>query len=880
MTQDITYFESGYIDNTYFVYTADVEAHLTVSSSIRAFVPNQPAVTQTVQANLISYFSITRAVLDGTTRYIDPYIISGSNYGGIGFDSTIKKFGASLRFDARSIGATVDLGPVFANGQFIALNASDSGSNYTMISTDGVSWTTVYNNLPTRDPFLLKNFLKYLNNQWVTNIGTNFYTSTDAVTWTTITNTVDLIDITYTGNYYLGINTGTAPSLTYSTNLSTWTPKNSYTNQTINRGIKSLPVSFVDPVSGYNTLGYLNIALGHVVDGTTSYGPTINFNVTRATTNYSTVGTAKTKGISGYPIINATYNQTRQTFLDAATDGTNIILVGTDGIICTVPVADLVNNTVYNQSVNNIDLTQRTSPTTEDIVEIKFLNGLFIGRTITGKVLHSYGGITWPAQFVPTLSSPTTTTPWIDGTVDIPVNQFNTSVSYGNNKWIAGAFISPDAVNWSRIDFIGQIANQQPSVYYEPGQYLNAWRTLDFWLYVTPSDLKSLTGILWQGELNSNASMAIMFDTNNGALTNYSNFSIFESDSNGDNLGTYTVDRAFVSGQWNHIRVVHDSGLGAIFVNGYRVQQFTPQGTLGFDNTPMYIGRYVYDVRYARSAYYIDEFLLTKDLLSLPTDTSYTVPTTPWTNGSNVLALLHFNNDIDDDNLPWNGAALTSTCVVTTQLSKIQKTQAVLTSTSSLSARVINVKTFADLMVDNFTLTATANRIRTTKANLVVTSQLTAVDRVTDSVQAHLSAVSQITINAKRSSSIGATLTSTSQLTAAVNKIKNGQANLSSSSSFTADYNRYRLVTATGNFNSHSTVQLTATKIGSLTAHLSDTTRLFAQIDNIATTKNAQANLFSYSTFTASGGLTGYIDTNIAWIIPTEDRDWTISKEI
>ena len=868
MIQDITYFESGYIDDTYFVYTADASANLKITSSIRAFIPTQSAVTQVVQANLVSRFRITRAVLDGTTRYIDPYIISGGNYSGIGFDNTIKKFGTSLRFDARSIGATVDIGPVFANGQFIALNVSSSGNNFTMISTDGSTWTTVYNNLPTGDPYLPKNFLKYLNGRWITNFGTNFYTSTDAVTWTTVTNSVNLRDITYTGNYYLGINSGIVPSIEYSTDLATWTPENSFSNETINLGIKSIPVSFVDPVSGYNTTGYLNIVLGHVVSGSNSYGPTINFNVTRRTNNYATVGTAKTKGVSGYPIANATSNQIRQSFLDAATDGTNIILVGTDGIICTVPVADLVNNTVYNQSVNNIDLTQRTSPTTEDIVEIKFLNGLFIGRTVNNKVLHSYGGITWPAQFVPALSTPTTTTPWIDGTVDLPGSRFNTSVTYGNSLWIAGAFSSPDAVNWSRIDFIGQIANQQPSVYYEPGQYLNAWRTLDFWLYVAPNNLNSITGILWQGALNSKAVMSINFDTNNGSTGNYSTFTIIENDANGNTLGSTSAYQAFQSGQWNHIRVVHDNSAGAIFVNGTRIQQFTPQGTLGFNNTPMYIGRQHDDVRFARPAYYIDEFLLTKDLLSQPTDTNYTVPNTPWTNGQNVLALFHFNNDIDDDNLPWNGAYLSSHFTLGYTPSAV-RFQSQLQSISNLTSRI--------------------SVIKSAQVNLFSTSRFTASDRVTDSIEVHLSSVSAITARAKRNSTFSASLSSTSQLLAAVTKIKNASANLTSTSSFSADYNRYRLVTGTGTFTSHTSIQTTVTKTGGLAAHLLDTSRLFAQLDNIATTKNAQAHLFSYSTFNGNGSLTGYIDTNIAWIIPREEadwmieyeqRDWMISKEI
>jgi len=869
MTQDISYFESGYIDDNYFVYTADAEAHLSVTSSIRAFVSSQSSASgQVITANLVSTTSMPRAILDGTTRYIDPYIISGSNYSGIGFDSTIKKFGASLRFDARSIGATIDVGPVFANGQFVALNASSQGNNYTISSTDGVTWTSTLNNLPTRDPFLSKNFLKYLNGHWVTNIGTNFYTSTDAVNWTTVTSNVNLRDITWTGNYYIGINNDSVPSLEYSTDLSSWTPKFSYTNQTINNGIKSFSINYVDPVSGNSTPGYLNLALGHVVDNQNSYGPTINYNVTRQITNYTGPGALKTKGVSGYPIINANFDQLRQSFLDAASDGTTLVLVGTSGLIYTVAISSLVNNTVYNTTVNTVSLTARTSNTTDDISEVKFLNNVYIARTTTGKILHSTDGITWATPFVPQLSTPTITTPWVDGTIDIPGSTFYTTLSYGNNQWVAGEFISSDSVNWSRIDYIGQIPNQQPSVYYEPGQYLNQWRTLDFWLYVTPSDLTSITGVLWQSALDSKAVMNINFDTNNGALSSYSSFSIIENDTNGNSLGTYTANNAFQSGQWNHIRVVHDNELGAIFVNGSRVEQFTPQGSLGFSNTPMYIGRQFGDVRYARPAYYIDEFLLTRDLLSSPNDTSYSVPTEPWSNGPNVLALLHFNNDIDDDNLPWNGAYLQSTFSLDYVPSAIRD-QAQLTATSSIT---VNVSVVKSAQIHLSSTTTEYGQIKVQK-----------------SATANLSTTSQLTASVRHVSTENAQLTSTSQLIANVAKIKNAQASLTTTSTFTVSYNRYRLVTGQGAFVSHSTVQSTPVKTVGINVNLTDTTHLTAGLNNVATTRQAQANLSSQSTFTASFGLTGRIDTSIIWYIGNdlrtwqieyENRDWLISPEI
>ena len=125
---DITYFESGYIDDNYFVYTADSGAScylwtstLTASINVRAFNPNYTPGIQSAEAHLST--SSTLAVeFTPVSRWIDPYIISGANYSGIGYDSTVKKFGTSLRFDARGEGGKVDLGPVYGNGIFLALN--------------------------------------------------------------------------------------------------------------------------------------------------------------------------------------------------------------------------------------------------------------------------------------------------------------------------------------------------------------------------------------------------------------------------------------------------------------------------------------------------------------------------------------------------------------------------------------------------------------------------------------------------------------------------------------------------------------------------------------------------------------------------------------
>jgi len=887
---DITYFQSGYIDDTYFVYTADAQAELSTSSNItcdltaRPIIPNHEYGIQLAEANLTSRFSTPRLVLDGTTRYIDPFIISGANYGGIGFDSTIKKFGASLRFDARNNGGSVDFGPVYGNGKFIALSSSESISNagpntrYTYSSTDGITWTTTTNNLPEGWSTNGGTWIKYLNNQFIikgSNLSNNFspifYTSTDGITWSAITPNINsgFYDIIYNSGYYFAVGTqSVTTSIHYSTNLSTWTTTFSDYVPNDPRGLNAIagyPITYTDPVYGFDRNGFLTVAVGY----DSQRGPMIDF-------GWDLPPTTRETWRQSYVNVSDASLRSKQ-FLSVATDGNQWVFVGSGGIIYTARTDDLEQRRY--DSNHQVTFYSSSSGTTEDIIQVVYNNGLFVARTSVdsnhqSKILISANGTNWSIAELP-FTTPSTTTPWIDGTRALDGNQFYSGIAYGNSTWVVNDYYNFNNSSWRRIDFDGQLPNRQPSVYYEPGQYLNLWRTLDFWLYIENSDYQYVAGVLYQQDINSAAGFSIEFthqNNNNTVIT------INEQDSSGNTAGNY-IAGGLHSGQWNHIRVVHSDTAGAIFFNGSKVgTTFAPQGTLGYNNSPMYIGRFATDVKYSRGAFYIDEFLLTRDLLSQPTDTTYTVPTTPWGNGPNVTALLHFNNDIDDDNLPWNGGYLASTSSIRASLGKSQFGQANLTSTSTLSAQVIRTKQFADLMVDNFTLTANATRIRRISAQLNVTSRLTGVEQVTDSVEARLTSTSSVRAVLGHISQATAQLNSISQLQAAVLKIRRTSAQLSSQSTFTASAERYRLVTGSGNLISRSTLQSNTVKTAGFTSRLHSTSTFFGGLNNVATTKQFGSNMSSHFTIIAAGGKSR-IDTSLVWYIEYEDRGWVISPE-
>ena len=878
---DITYFQAGYIDDTYFVYTADAMAELSTSSNITCSLtvrpvtqPNYTPGIQSAEASLSSNFSLLRAVLDGTTRYIDPFIISGSNYSGIGFDSTIKKFGASLRFDARDNGGSVDYGPVYGNGRFIALSSSYTNNNpgpatrYTYSSTDGITWTTSTNNLPYGFSDSGNHWLKYLNNQFVLAANSGLYTSTDGINWTNVISNYSPNDITYGSGYYIAVlYAGVSHVISYSTNLSTWTQAvNAYTpgDPAGYNSIESYPITYIDRSTGFELSGLLAVAAGY----DNAYGPMITFDE-----QTPPVADARFRQNWYIEYVSTTDQSLRsKQFLSVASDGTNWVFVGSGGLIYT-STTDLLKSRFFGETGNKFSV--RSSNVTEDITQISYSNGLFVAKTKTKILVSANGGVNW-SVITPPVTTPSTTTPWIDGTRALDGNLFYSGIAYGNSTWIVNDYYNfNNSASWQRIDFDGQLPNRQPSVYYEPGQYLNLWHTLDFWLYIAPSDYQYVAGVLYQQDINSAAGFSIEF-THYGNQTN-TVMSINEQDSSGNSIGSYNAG-GLNDGQWNHIRVVHSDTTGAMFFNGSKVTTFTPQGTLGFNNSPMYIGRYATDVQYSRGAFYIDEFLLTRELLSQPDDTTFTVPTTPWSNSANVTALLHFDNDIDDDNLPWNGADLKSTSTIQASLGKAQLGQANLNSTSTLTAQVIRTKQFAELMLDNFTLTANATRIRRTSVQLTATSTLTGVERVTDSVQARLTSTSTVRAVLGHISQTTAQLNSISQLQAAVLKIRHANAQLTSQSTFSASAERYRLVTGGSNLTCRSTVQTSTVKTASFTSNLYSTTTFFGGLNNVATTKQFNSNLSSHFVLTAAGGKSR-IDTSLVWYIVKEDRDWMIDYE-
>lgn len=880
---DITYFESGYIDNTYFVYTADSGASCYLWTSTLTASINVRGI-QSAEAHLST--SSTLAVeFTPVSRWIDPYIISGANYSGIGYDSTVKKFGTSLRFDARGEGGKVDLGPVYGNGIFLALNqpSPELGTAWSFTSTNGLTWTTTENNLPKGNQHYVNTTfvsLHFLNNQFIvqiqdTSYRTHLYTSSNGITWTdhNTSQNYNFTSITYINSTYIAVNSSN--NVYTSTNLTTW----------------STPYT-------YYPSAYLPVHLNSVNCQVDQYGNTItvlsgysqildNSNREKSHTPfvlYTTTWPLSFRDNQWYPYAIGTSNsssnftdstaQINQKFLSSTYDGTNLVFGGTNGNVYSSPMSGF--------SGRSPTFTKRTTNTTKDISQLSYNNNYYTAQLTqaTNYVLVGTSLTNW-SELQINLSTPTTLVPWVDGTIPIEGNTFTNGVAYGAGTWIVNGLYNtnPGTNNWQYIDFIGQLPNQPASVYYEPGTYLNLWKTLDFWLYIdTPAQqvYGMNMGILYQNDINNQGGFAIIanIEPPNGYQIQLGGY---------DSTGA--TDILFYSNlvnfnSWNHFRIVHDGTNGALFANGQRNGTIFSEGsgTLNFLNSPMYLGRWFGDVASPAPRLYLDEFLLTRELLSQPNDTTYTVPTTPWGNGRNVTALFHFDNSIEDDNSYWVQVDMVSHSTMRTVAGRLVGAQAQLSCSSTVQTQIIRVKQFIEPMSSTFVMTTNAAKIVKASSILRSTSQLIANDIETIRVTANLSSTSSIRSIIGKRTGIIANLSTRSTLSANVSRVKFVSAGLSSTSSINCTGSRTHLVTINTALSTTTTFTSSAIKTAGSIGHFNSLFTLRGSLNSFGTVKQAVGHFNSQFRFTAYGG-TKHIDTSLVWYVPFDQRDWMIEYE-
>lgn len=681
------------------------------------------------------------------------------------------EFSKGLKFEARASGHRLSHGPVYGPAGYLALRL-DSNNRDTavrvLMSTDGTSWAEVSDNIDATSSQILG--LDYINNNYVIwgyiDSGTSsssilVYTSTDGLTWTKNTGnalqySLQINSIVYSNSLYQASGRTTASSgegtgiqkIYTSSDLVTWTQRLS---NNIAPGTRYyLSETLVASAATSNK----TVGIGTAQTYVTATGAYLGTEILYFYTNN---GTSYYLNALDNSLSNTVYNWAPTSI---ATNGSRWVIVGTGGNIYT-------SDTVPTSG--GMTWTARTSGTTGDLYSVNYANGKWVVQG-TDQILTSLDGTTWSIVSVPVIQFDDILY-YSNGVV-----RSNTSKAiYANSKWIVSDYQSTDdGATWSVLDY--QIPNKQPFIKYPFESSWNTWKTLDFWVYI-PSHPEMFTQFAIASERGS---WTVYLETQqSGSLT------IKYLGPNFPSGASVNIASSFTFGQWNHMRlVVDDGGVASWYLNGSRKTTATlATRSIGNDTLNLGISSWVGENQYARPVdYFIDEFMLSNELLNSPSATTITVPTAPFVNNEYTAILLHFNTNFEDDpSTPIRNAQATVAATFTqvTDAAKTAITSAALTTTASLdvtATKAVNSTASLDVTA---TLTAINSRTKQFSADLVVAASKLTANARTRGFGAILSSTASVEASATKSfGPVESNLSATTDLTASLVRIKEFSASL------------------------------------------------------------------------------------------------------
>ena len=663
---------------------------------------------------------------------------SGGDFTNIDWTTEARKFGAgSLKVSAYSY----SLNHISANASIN--NGTDLKyftNAYTYVSTNATTWVRYSNNLPINPTKVI-----WTGTQYACREGTAIYRSTDGITWTTTT--VTLTDANssvvaqgstiefFGGNWFIGGQLSNGVAIYRSSNLSTWTKWNlnyQSSGYTAGNGGERLWMSSVNTGSKLYFLTQVG-GVGNVRQIVETSGTTW-----AATSMPTTYGAQVTELAFGNGLL----------------------------VLASYNFSPSYNNFLHSTPVSSISWTLRRSNTADQYRKVSYVGASWFYET--NAYWHA-GDLTTmtPVQARSNFTNDASFPGFIDGKYVFPDSngiQYSTSATNGYqfqtttvNSGLPGSISYSDAAN-----------------------DLFNWQTMDFWVNGSGVNTASVlfqqrsTNWFMYGSLLNNY-FSVYFQGTNGDTR----FNIYHTGSPGGNL--------YNTGGWNHIRISRNSSTGAVavFCNGTKVTGIYTSGTFPESaNTPIRFGGSIY----VTSSVYFDEFLVSDQLITDTSSTTYTVPTTPWSSNSNTDLLLHFDNSITDDSrfqvVPT--AFISSVATVSAGLTGSQKASAAIQSTATLTAIATGVVGANLVAFSDAALTTTANRIRDNNSAIVSTADVVAdEDRFRD-VDSAISDSFSITAGNERLRNNSITTQSAFTQTSTINKIGSAVVSVESQSNVTA----------------------------------------------------------------------------------------------
>ena len=472
------------------------------------------------------------------------------------------------------------------------------------------------------------------------------------------------------------------------------------------------------------------------------------------------------------------YNGTTLTNIGTTSlTNSSITSVAWDGGTTYVALAG--DNTVFYTTNSG---TNWSSYTLEGLDKVKYISGNWYVSTLFGLYKGSN-----PASL--TFVSANTSIPAY-GNKFVALDTYDlgkSKTSTDGTTWATSSIVSvsglPARIKWSRGD----------------GSDLGNWKTIDFWAYSSFNDyLEILKGA--QGQTLQ------LYTDGDFNVTQHTSSSFFAANAQPtfENIST----------GWHHYRLTRDGTTIAYYVDGVRKVY-----SASFPNE-FYSAEVTLDPRYY--IFQVDELLITDELKTAPSVSTFSVPTVRWANDANTDLLVHFDTDFADDSRdPVDPqAALTASVSIQASITGPQRLSASLTATASLSAAAGKINEINLVAFSNAAISATIDKFRSFASALSAEISQTTV------------AVKTVAVSLAVAGQFNQSLVG--QITAF------GSANVSSSSSVSATAERIRSTSVS--VNSSATVAVTVVK-----------TQGFASAMSSASTVNATAlRIFNFNTsFTA-----------------------------
>ena len=339
----------------------------------------------------------------------------------------------------------------------------------------------------------------------------------------------------------------------------------------------------------------------------------------------------------------------------------------------------------------------------------------------------------------------------------------------------------------------------------------NNWKTIDFWYYPTTSTFANIGGQYYYS--NNQYS-----DINYSFVQEGSNLKFYNQ--------TNSLQGALTINQWNHVRMVNDNGSAALFIDGTRVD--TDTISLQAPNTPFVLAPYLWR---NTATNYLDEFLITDDLLTSPGTTSFTVPSSAYVgDDTDIDLLLHFDGQFTDAN-NYNATVVP---------------QATLSSAFTVEASLTYTATATITPPLNATLECNAGVIEQFDANLNIQSTVDADNTRLKYYQTDIDAVATVNSQAVKRTEVVATLEGVVTITPNVGRFRDLEItteSIATSLVAVAKIGDFLITTET-----RATVDATVTKTNGAVATLNASTTLTAANER---TRDVSATLTSEFTQTS-----------------------------